>query len=93
LLRALGIRSLLDFPCGDLNWMSKINLSDVQYTGSDVVPEIIKGLNEAYASHLRNFLEINVVEEVPDTYDAIVCQYLFVHLGNQEIFSEVGLAI
>lgn len=42
LLNDLEIRSLLDIPCGDLNWMQKVNLSNIDYCGADIVEELIK---------------------------------------------------
>jgi len=41
LVRNLGIRSLLDVPCGDFNWMRLTDLPSVEYIGADIVPEII----------------------------------------------------
>lgn len=90
LLKQLEIRNLLDVPCGDFNWMSKVSITNVQYTGSDVVPEIIKKLNESHAGNLRKFEELNVVRDVPDSYDAIFCRDLFVHLTNKEILRAIN---
>ncbi|HYH44625.1 MAG TPA: hypothetical protein VEG34_03005 [Thermoanaerobaculia bacterium] len=43
LIREEGVRSLLDIPCGDFHWMQHVALDveDVEYTGADVVPEIV----------------------------------------------------
>ena len=52
LKRRLGIKrvSLLDVPCGDMTWMKRFLASrdDVDYTGFDIVPELI-------AAHKRDF--------------------------------------
>ena len=32
-----GIESMLDVPCGDFNWMSKVDIQDVIYVGGDIV--------------------------------------------------------
>ena len=50
--RHLGIKrvSLLDVPCGDMTWMKRFLIAreDVDYTGLDIVPELI-------AAHKRDF--------------------------------------
>ena len=63
--KQLGIKSLLDVPCGDFNWMSRVNLTGIRYTGADIVPQIIQQLNESFKDDSRNFKEINVVKDVP----------------------------
>lgn len=37
-----GIRSILDIPCGDFNWMKEVNLSGINYIGDFIV----EGINE-----------------------------------------------
>ena len=39
LLAELGVHTLLDLPCGDLHWMSRIELPIERYIGGDIVPE------------------------------------------------------
>lgn len=88
--KQLGIKSLLDVPCGDFNWMSRVNLTGIRYTGADIVPQIIQQLNESFKDDSRNFKEINVVKDVPGNYDAIFCRDLFVHLNNTDIFRTIN---
>ena len=37
LLRRHGVRSMLDIPCGDFHWMSRVDLAGVDYIGADIV--------------------------------------------------------
>ncbi len=85
LLKDLKVRSLLDLPCGDFNWMSKLDLNAVNYIGADLVPELINHLNETYGDDSRKFITVNIVNEVPPQTDAIFCRDLFVHLSNREV--------
>jgi len=41
-LQSLQIKTLLDAPCGDGNWINKVDLSGITYIGADIVPEIIE---------------------------------------------------
>src|SRR5689334_19245442 len=40
-IKELSIRSMLDVPCGDFNWMQEVQLENVQYTGADIVGDLI----------------------------------------------------
>src|SRR4051812_23723440 len=40
-LRDLRVTSLLDIPCGDFFWMKQVDLAGIQYTGADIVPELV----------------------------------------------------
>jgi hypothetical protein len=42
LLARLGTEVLLDAPCGDLNWMSRVDLSGVVYIGVDTSDENLR---------------------------------------------------
>jgi hypothetical protein len=50
-----GIRSLVDAPCGDCNWMSRIATSLENYLGVDIVPQLIEG-NRRRHPHLQFYL-------------------------------------
>lgn len=47
LFERLEVKSMLDIPCGDLNWMKEVKLpKDFRYIGADIVPEMIdKNIN------------------------------------------------
>jgi hypothetical protein len=50
LFESLGVRSLLDLPCGDWAWMRTVDLTGLdRYIGGDIVPELIERLNREYA--------------------------------------------
>ena len=85
LFKKLEINSILDLPCGDFYWMSKVVSKEHVYTGADVVPALILKLNSEYKGKNRDFLEINIVNESIKKYDAIFCRDLFVHLSNKDI--------
>ena len=45
IFRELGVKNVVDIPCGDFHWMRDVDLADIHYTGADVVDEI--GLRRA----------------------------------------------
>ena len=85
LLKSFNVKTILDLPCGDFNWMSNLDFKEIQYTGGDVVESMIHGLSFKYHSTTRKFQVIDIVRQVPDKYDAIFCRDLFVHLSDKDI--------
>ena len=41
ILSELGVKSMLDVPCGDFNWMRMLDLP-IEYFGADIVPQLIE---------------------------------------------------
>lgn len=89
ILGRYGIESMLDVPCGDLHWMSKIAFSDVHYTGADIVDELIKELNASKENLGKSFILLDITKTAPGTYDAIFCRDLFVHLNTRQVISAI----
>lgn len=74
------ISTLHDIPCGDFNWMSKVNLTDVDYMGSDIVPEITDKNNHDYTSESIKFETLDLtVDSLPEA-DLIFTRDCLVHL-------------
>jgi hypothetical protein len=55
LFRDFAIRSVLDVPCGDFNWMRLTEMPGILYTSVDVVPEIVQRNIDLYADESRQF--------------------------------------
>lgn len=53
LLKELGVRSLLDAPCGDHRWMASLDLDLDRYVGMDIVPLIVEALQQRYRDDVR----------------------------------------
>jgi Methyltransferase domain len=75
--------SLLDIPCGDLQWMPSFldSRPDVVYTGADIVPDIIENHRKKF-SRLTNssFLVLDVVSSPINSYDLVLIRDLLQHL-------------
>jgi hypothetical protein len=85
LLAELGVRELLDVPCGDFHWMAHIDLSGIRYTGGDIVPEMI-ARNEA--EHGRDGVCFRVIDLIAGPLpraDLVFCRDCLVHLSNAHI--------
>ena len=51
----LGIRRLLDVPCGDFAWMRDVVHSIDIYIGADIIPSLIDGLRGSFSSEKVSF--------------------------------------
>ena len=86
LVQSLGIRTLLDAPCGDFNWAAPLADAVPRYIGVDVVPELIAS-NQQYASDRRSFVCLDMVTQPLPRADLILCRDALVHLGIDDIFA------
>jgi hypothetical protein len=82
LFKKYSIKSILDIPCGDFNWMKTVDLTDIDYIGADIVPEIIVD-NKARSPHKFEVLDI-VHDDLPKV-DLILCRDLMFHLPFETI--------
>jgi glycosyltransferase involved in cell wall biosynthesis len=80
ILRDLNVKSFLDVPCGDFNWMKLVDLSGIQYIGGDIVPDLVDKNNYAYASPERTFRALNIISDELPKVDAIFCRDCLVHM-------------
>lgn len=80
-----NISSILDIPCGDWKWMADFNMTNIKYTGGDIVQDIIDN-NKRYSTDNINFKKINLTSDSLISCDLIIVRDLLVHLKNDDIF-------
>lgn len=88
IFKKYDITSVLDIPCGDFYWMRKVDLSDIDYTGGDIVPGIIKGNKRFSCSNIK-FRKIDILNDPLPKVDLIFCRDLFVHLTYEQIYRAI----
>jgi methyltransferase family protein len=90
LIHKLGVRSLLDAPCGDFNWLPHVDLQLERYIGIDIVPAMVARNRARYATGNRTFLVRDMVSDRLPKVDLIFCRDGLVHLSNREIWQTLG---
>jgi hypothetical protein len=82
---ALEIKSLLDAPCGDFNWMNHIPLEGINYIGGDIVVEIIKNNNRLFAKENIIFQNLDIIRDSLPNVDLILVRDCLVHFSYRDI--------
>ncbi|MEJ8571247.1 class I SAM-dependent methyltransferase [Microbaculum marinum] len=94
LLQDLEIKRLLDAPCGDLNWITRTDLSGLEeYVGIDVSEEMLEhGANrefepEEFSPKLYEFALVDLVSEPVPSADAVLCRDFLQHLPAETVLA------
>ncbi|MBX2972968.1 MAG: class I SAM-dependent methyltransferase [Flavobacteriales bacterium] len=86
LLKEFGITSMLDVPCGDMNWMKEVPMDGIRYIGGDIVEKLIQANRERFAA--RPELEFRVMDLLKDPLpacDLVLVRDCMVHLPLADI--------
>ncbi len=86
ILSEYKLKSILDIPCGDFNWMKTVNLEGIEYIGADIVQAIVDGNNEKYARKGVSFVKADLINDPLPDADLIFCRDCLVHLSQANIF-------
>ncbi len=92
LIEKYKIKKILDCSCGDWNWMKTISNSFVDYTGIDIVPELIDVNNKTYGTDNIRFVcgdMLNIINSTEEKYDLIICRHTFEHLPTSYVLETI----
>ena len=89
LLEDLGVRSILDAPCGDFYWMRECRLDVDRYIGMDIVPALVEENLREYAAPGREFIVGDVVADLLPQVDLIFCRDCLVHLRAHDALTAI----
>ena len=87
LLHALEIRRLLDIPCGDYRWMSRVSLGEIDYVGADVVEALVAENRRRFAGAHVRFERLNMITDPLPRADLVLCRDCLVHLSYADVFA------
>jgi hypothetical protein len=75
-----GVKTMLDVPCGDFNWMKTVDL-DLNYIGGDIVPDLVDDNSRRYQSRTRCFRILDACSDELPSVDLVLCRDMLVHLS------------
>jgi len=81
------IKTFLDAPCGDFNWMKEVNKDGIKYIGGDIVEELVVKNNELYGQETPQieFQKIDITKDVIPKVDMIFCEDCLQHLSYESV--------
>jgi len=87
LINEFNIRTMIDIPCGDFHWMRSVDLNGIDYTGADVVKELIQKNIEKYSQDGLQFHSMNLIKDKLPRVDLVFCRDCLVHFCFADVFS------
>jgi 2-polyprenyl-3-methyl-5-hydroxy-6-metoxy-1,4-benzoquinol methylase len=85
LINEFNIKTVLDLPCGDFNWMKYVDFKNIDYTGADIVDELIDVNKNTYTTNNIHFKTIDLISDNLSYYDLIINRDCLVHLSFEDI--------
>lgn len=88
LIEKYNITSIIDCPCGDLNWISPIIHKLPNYTGIDIVDDLIK-------KNIKKYPKLNLIVDNMITSKLLYCDLLIVrdalfHFSQENIMKTIN---
>jgi hypothetical protein len=86
LIAELKADSILDLPCGDLNWMSQIDLPVSRYIGGDIVEQVVVDAQNNSGRPGREFRVLDLCKDPLPKTDVLLCRHCLMHLSEDMVF-------
>jgi SAM-dependent methyltransferase len=81
------VKSVVDIGCGDWEFSQLIDWRGINYTGFDVVKDVIEHNNKTHSNSHVKFVNDNfLTADLPEA-DLLICKDVFQHLSNDEILA------
>lgn len=86
--RKLGVKTLVDAPCGDFNWMAETNLEGIDYIGCEISAKHLETAERKAELAARppksiRFLEMDIVTGLLPAGDLLFCRDFLQHLPDE----------
>jgi SAM-dependent methyltransferase len=89
LFQNLGVKSILDLPCGDFFWMNQVNIGSIEYIGGDIVSELIDANKRKYNKAGITFVVLDLLKSQLPRVDFVLCRDCFAHMSYVDIFRSI----
>ena len=81
--KKFNIKSILDIPCGDFNWMNNVDLKEVHYIGADIVENMIEDNKNNFKDY--EFKVLDITEDDLPKVDLIFARDILGHFDYENI--------
>src|SRR5690606_7413973 len=90
LFDSFNVSTVLDIPCGDFHWMKHVDLSRVDYTGADIVGDLIRRNSNLHSKNGVRFEKLDIITGELPKVDLVFCRDCLVHLSYEAIFGALN---
>ena len=91
IIKKYNIKTILDAPCGDMNWMKELINNFEYYIGVDIVENIISNHKNNFANHNNiEFKCLDIINDKLPNVDLIFSRDCIQHLSNQEVIKFIN---
>lgn len=80
LIKDKNIKSVVDIPCGDFNWMKEIVFNFDSYIGGDIVEQAIEENNKRYSNSSIKFIHFDILKDNIPKGDLLIVRDIIGHL-------------
>ncbi len=85
IIKKYKVRSILDAPCGDCNWIQLIiKKNSIKYFGVDIVKECILRNKSKFKNKRFNFKELDITKDKLPKTDLFICRDFMFHLSYED---------
>ena len=81
--KKFNIKSVLDIPCGDFNWMNNVDLKEVHYIGADIVENMIEDNKNNFKDY--EFKVLDITEDDLPKVDLVFARDILGHFDYENI--------
>ena len=90
IIKKFDIVTFLDIPCGDFNWLKRLEWKETKYIGGDIVEEIINRNHNLYGNRkYLQFQSIDILNDPLPDADLLFCRDCLVHFS----FKDTNIAL
>ncbi len=88
LWKQLGIRVVLDAPCGDFNWFRAMDRpSGLRYIGGDIVEALVAANQHRYGDASTAFQVMDIISDPLPHADFWLCRECLFHLPSKDVLT------
>ena len=85
-----GIKTVLDAPCGDMNWMKEIVNNFDHYIGVDIVEKMINSHKNTFNNKNIEFKCMDITKDELSKVDLVFSRDCIQHLTNNEVMNFIN---
>jgi 2-polyprenyl-3-methyl-5-hydroxy-6-metoxy-1,4-benzoquinol methylase len=89
LWKTYDVKTFLDVPCGDYNWMKEIDKKGMEYIGGDIVEELIVENRRKYRDKNISFRRLDITKDALPKVDMIFCKDCLQHLSDKNVLKSL----